>query len=237
MQYFGGKQRISKSLSQYLNGQLKDNQPFVDLFCGSCNVISKINDNRLKIANDKHKYLMKMWKELQNGYELPNEISEEEYQYIKNHKEEDMCLTGFVGFGCSFAGKWFGGYARNKKGDNYCLRSKKSTMNKSKKMKTVVFCNEDYKDVKIPEGSMVYCDIPYLNTTQYCSREVGKFDHNEFYQWVRDNCSKYEIYVSEYECNKPEDFEIVWKTSSRKSIRDKNNTAVETVEVLLKYKN
>ena len=46
MRYFGGKQRISKQLSQYLNSQLKDNQPFVDLFCGSCNIISKIDKDR-----------------------------------------------------------------------------------------------------------------------------------------------------------------------------------------------
>ena len=32
MRYFGGKQRISKPLCNFLNSQLKDNQPFVDLF-------------------------------------------------------------------------------------------------------------------------------------------------------------------------------------------------------------
>lgn len=125
MQYFGGKVRISKSLSEFLSNQLKENQPFVDLFCGSCNIISKIDGNRLRIANDKHYYLIEMWKALQNGFELPDILSEEEYKYIKNNKEKNPYLTGFVGFGCSFAGKWFGGYARNSKGDNYCLRSKK----------------------------------------------------------------------------------------------------------------
>lgn len=237
IQYFGGKQRISKQLSEYLNYKLKDGQPFVDLFCGSCNVISKIDDNRLRIANDKHRYLIEMWKELQNGYNLPDEISEEEYKYIKENKDEDVALTGFVGFGCSFAGKWFGGYARNKKKDNYCLRSKKSTLDKLDKIKNCIFCNEDYKDVNIPIGAMVYCDIPYLNTTQYCSNEVGKFNHDEFYQWVRDNSNKYEIYISEYEPNTPNDFNIVWRMNSRKAIRDKNNDAIETVEVLIKYNN
>ena len=76
MQYFGGKQRISKQLSQYLNSQLKDSQPFVDLFCGSCNIISKIDTDRLRIANDKHKYLISMWKELQNGWQMPDNIFE-----------------------------------------------------------------------------------------------------------------------------------------------------------------
>ena len=63
MQYFGGKVRISKNLALFINNQLKENQTFVDLFCGSCNVISKIDNNRLRIANDKHYYLIEMWKE------------------------------------------------------------------------------------------------------------------------------------------------------------------------------
>ena len=42
MRYCGGKQRISKDISSVLNEQLKEGQPFVDLFCGACNIISKI---------------------------------------------------------------------------------------------------------------------------------------------------------------------------------------------------
>ena len=85
MQYFGGKQRISKPLSEYINKNLQDEQPFVDLFCGSCNIISKIKGNRTKIANDKHRYLINMWKELQNGWIPPQQISREEYTYIKEN--------------------------------------------------------------------------------------------------------------------------------------------------------
>ena len=237
MQYFGGKVRISKDLSLFLSNQLKENQPFVDLFCGSCNIISRIDSNRLRIANDKHYYLIEMWKALQNGYNLPDSLTEEEYQYIKNNKDEKPYLTGFVGFGCSFAGKWFGGYARNSKGDNYCLRSKKSTLNKFENLQNVLFYNLDYQYVNMPIGSLIYCDIPYKDTTQYCKNEVGKFDHDEFYQWVRENSDKYDIYISEYKKNVPEDFEIVWEKKSRKAIRDRNNEAVETQEVLIKYKN
>ena len=30
------------------------------------------------------------------------------------NKDEDMALAGFVGFGLSYSGKWFGGYCRSK---------------------------------------------------------------------------------------------------------------------------
>ena len=235
MQYFGGKHRISKQLSQYLNSQLKDNQPFVDLFCGSCNVISKIDDNRLRIANDKHKYLIAMWKALQDGWLPPDKISREEYVFIRDNKDDSPYLAGFVGFACSFAGRWFEGYAYNSKGYNYCLSSKRSCINKLSNLNNVEFYNLNYDKVNIPKGSLVYCDIPYKGSKPYCKKEVEIFDHYEFYQWVRDNSSTYDIYISEYKENVPEDFEIVWEMESRKIIRNAENEAVRTIEVLMKY--
>ena len=56
-----------------------------------------------------------MWKELQKGWITPDIITKEDYYYIKENKDEKPYLTGFVGFGCSFGGKWFGGLASNKK--------------------------------------------------------------------------------------------------------------------------
>jgi hypothetical protein len=82
---------------------------------------------------------------------------------------------------------------------------------------------------------LVYCDIPYKNTTPYCKKEVGLFDHEKFYEWVRCNSDKYEIYISEYKKNIPEDFKIIWEMESNKEIRDKENKRKETTEVLIKY--
>lgn len=65
-----------------------------------------------------------MLRGVQNGYELPELITPDQYQLIKAHKDWDPVLAGFVGFGCSFGGKWFGGYARNATGTNYALQSK-----------------------------------------------------------------------------------------------------------------
>ena len=235
MRYFGGKQRISKELSNFLNDNLKDGQPFVDLFCGACNIVSKIDSNRLRIANDKHKYLIAMWKSLQQGREMPNSISEEQYKYIRDHKDEDAARTGFVGFGLSYSGKWFGGYCRSKGNRNYCLNAKNSNNKILPYIMDVNFKCCDYKDVDIPIGAMVYCDIPYKGSTQYDKKEVGDFNHDEFYEWVRVNSNKYDIYISEYKENAPDDFSIVWECNSKKDIRNSKNERVNTVEVLIKY--
>lgn len=234
IRYFGGKQKISKPLSEFLNNQLKENQTFVDLFCGSCNVITKIDDKRLRVANDRHKYLISMWKELQKGWQPPTNLTKEGYYEVKDNQDDKPYLTGFVGFGCSFAGKWFGGYASSDS-RNYCENAYNSTMKKLKNLNNVQFYNLNYSDVDIPLGSLVYCDIPYKNTTQYNSKEVGKFDHDEFYKWVKNNSNKYEIYISEYKENIPDDFEVVWEYNSKKDIRNSNGIQEKTTEVLIKY--
>ncbi len=238
MRYFGGKQRISKPLSKFLNSQLQENQTFVDLFCGSCNIITKIDSNRLRIANDKHKYLIAMWQELQLGWQPPTNLTKEQYYEVKEKRDEFPYLAGFIGFGCSFAGKWWGGFAGSEE-RNYCLNAYNSTLNKLKYIEDVKFYNLDYSEVTqyIPKGSLIYCDIPYKDTTQYCKSEVGEFNHEEFYNWVRKFSKDYEIYISEYKSNVPEDFETVWEFESKQDIRNKNNEQQKTVEILMKYKN
>lgn len=108
MKYFGGKAKISKELSTFIsNSYLKgNNKSFVDLFCGSCNVISKVSElegeGRELIANDKHKYLIAMWKELQNGWIPPTECTKEQYDFVRKNLDVKPYVSGFIGFGCSF---------------------------------------------------------------------------------------------------------------------------------------
>lgn len=238
MQYFGGKARISKDLSKfinesYLNGNTKS---FVDLFCGSCNITTKIDKNRLIMANDKHKYLIKMWKALQKGWIPPKDCSEEQYKIVIKNLDAKPYMSGFIGFGCSYSGKWLGGYCRNDTDRNYCLNAHNSVLKKINEMRDVVFTNANYDEVDMPLDSVVYCDIPYKNTTQYSNKEVGKFDHDKFYDWVRKNHDKYTILISEYECNVPSDFEIIWRKESKQDIRNKKGENQKTVEILMKYK-
>ena len=237
MRYFGGKARIAKDLSKFINeNYLKGNtKPFVDLFCGSCNITTKIDKDRLIIANDKHKYLMEMWKALQKGWIPPKDCTEEQYKIVLKNLDIKPYVSGFIGFGCSYSGKWLGGYCRDNIGRNYCLNAHNSVLKKINEMKDVIFTSTNYNEVDIPLDSIVYCDIPYKNTTQYSNKEVGKFGHNEFYDWVRKNHSKYTILISEYECNVPDDFEVIWKKESKQDIRS-NNGKMKTVEILMVYK-
>lgn len=64
---------------------------------------------------------------------------------LKKNKDLDKVLTGFVGFGCSFGGKWFGGYAKNKTNTNYALQSKKSLLKDMATLIDAEFTCSDYR--------------------------------------------------------------------------------------------
>lgn len=51
----------------------------------------------------------------------------------------------------------------------------------------------DYRDVKIQPDSLIYCDIPYKNTTEYSD---GGFDHESFYDWAE--MQREPVIISEY---------------------------------------
>lgn len=238
MRYFGGKFRVAKPLSKFINSRLKSGQVFVDAFCGSCNVITNIDSDRRRIANDLNPYVIEMWKAVQNGWVPPKQLQEDEYNYIKSNKEENMALTSFAGFGCSFSGKFFGGYARNGAGGSqkYCENAYNGVLKKAKLLNDVQFYSKSYYDllesIDIPDSSLIYCDIPYKNTTGY---STGKFDHEQFYEWAKFWAKKHTIFISEYKENVPSDAKIIWEHSSKKDILDKDKVKQLTTEVIFTY--
>ena len=61
--------------------------------------------------------------------------------------------------------------------------------------------NTDYRNVELPDNSIVYCDPPYANTNRY-GLNGGRFDNNAFWEWAR-HCRQ-PVFISEYEA--PKDF-------------------------------
>ena len=194
MQYFGGKQRISKQIVEVLNEYRKGNQPLVEPFVGGCNIISKMSGERY--CYDINEYLIEMYKAVQNGWTPPAIITEEEYDYIRNNKDKDKPLTGFVGIGCSYSGKWFGGYARNKTGRNYCLNAHNSILKQLNEIRDIKFDCKDYKELEF-DGCLIYCDPPYKDTTKYPI--IGEFNTEEFWNVMRNWSKNNTVIISEYE--------------------------------------
>lgn len=219
MKYMGNKQRI---VNEILPLMLDNNcTTFVDLFCGSCSVIQKVPDSYKRIANDKNKYLIEMWKSLISNRELPSYIPKDLYSDVRdcwhgrNDKYDDGYI-GWVGFMASFNGRFFdGGYSghnvKNKGGKerDYVAEQIKNTLRQIDELRTVDFHSGSYDELIIPDNSIVYCDIPYINTKQY---DVSKnFDYEKFYNWCRkmNSTGKYKIFISEY--TMPSDFKCIWQ--------------------------
>ena len=60
--------------------------------------------------------------------------------------------------------------------------------------------SEDYRDVKIEENSVVYCDIPYNQKTVKTEKYYGiEFDKKSFYEWAKN--AQFPVYFSSSFCD------------------------------------
>ena len=203
MRYAGSKNKVAKELLPTILHHRKENQWWVEPFAGTYNVTTKVRGRR--IANEINKYIVALFKSILSGWEPPDEITEEQYKQIQQDRDGyPDHLVGFVGFGCSFGGKWFAGYAR---GSDYCGKAKRACEKKCKRLKGVQLECGDYRDLVIPEESLIYCDPPYQSTISYDA--VGEFDHVVFWDWIREKSDEgHTVFVSEYSA--PKDFVCVW---------------------------
>ena len=208
MKYVGSKNRLAKHiLPLILEG--RTTETYVEPFAGGMNLIQHVSGDR--IANDINSYVVEMFHALvYEDWQPPQNMSEQQYNHIKqNMNTYSKPYVGFVGIGCSYSGKWFGGYARGNRPDgtprNSCRESYNNVMKQKDKLKGVQFFSVDYQELDICEGSIVYCDIPYKNSVRY----KDKFDHNKFWTWAKENRNKYKIFVSEYDA--PDWCNCVWQ--------------------------
>jgi len=207
MRYLGGKSKLAKYILPYIMPHIWDYQYYVEPFCGSCAVLEKIQCIK-RIAADSNYYLIEMWKAVQNGWLPPKNISEELYTDIKNNKSKyPPELVSFVGFGCSFGGKFFRGFARGVR-RNFAKESYNKVIKSIPAINDVLFIHTDYQNLWIPDKSIIYCDPPYINTEKY----KHNIDHKEFWIWCEQRALEgHLVFVSE-QSHPPNFFSKILKT-------------------------
>jgi len=207
MRYLGGKSKIRKQISAYLES-VREGREYLEPFVGGAWVLQEMSGKR--IASDGNDALITMYKALQDGWVPPDSITEETYQEYKRNQVDTDPLTAFIGIGCSFGGKWFGGYARSAGKDCYAKTSKNSLLKQLPLIKDVDFRYGLFHEHN-PKGMLVYCDPPYEGTTQYGA--FKSFDHTFFWNTMREWSKKNTVIISEYKA--PEDFKCVAEFNSQ----------------------
>lgn len=223
MKYMGSKSRIAKNILPIILKNRKDNQYYIEPFVGGCNMIDKVSNPRM--ASDNNKYLIAMWKGLQDNLIRPQEIPKDYYSLVRtsyNNKDNQYndFIIGWVGFSASFNGRFFdGGYSGKTKDRDYIKEQIKNIENQIPYIQGIEFYSGDYKTINYPPNSIIYCDPPYQNTKQYSTSK--NFNYEEFWEWCRLMKSQgHQIFISEYQA--PCDFICVWE----KEVTNSMNTTL-----------
>jgi len=170
-------------------------------------------------GNDYNVNLITMWMAVQRGWVPPENVSEAEYRAIRSDPNGDPALRAFVAFGCSWGGKWWGGYGRHKAGDptsGLSGASARDLLKKAPLLQGVTFTALSYEQMVIPCGSVIYCDPPFAGTTQYKDR----IDHAAFWEWVRRQSASNQVFVSEFTA--PPDFRCVLEFPRKNGLNRKD---------------
>ena len=239
MRYMGSKNKFAKELIPIIQNYITDNtKGYLEPFVGGANVIDKINCNN-KIGCDIHTELIELLKYVQNNYnKLPLTISEEEYNNVKNNKDNyPKWYVGLVGFCATFGCKYFGGYGRSLGKKNKPRDVPSVSINNLRKqapnLKDIKFVNCNFLDLPIDKikGYVVYCDPPYRDTTKYSTKN---FPYELFYDWCRKLSKNNVVLVSEY--NMPDDFICIWEKSVKINIGAKNiNKPIRIEKLYIKH--
>ena len=172
MQYLGGKSRLGGQIVRAILQDLGRERLGVvaDLCAGAGGVTHRLADvSERVIAVEAHPGLVALHKAVQAGWAPPEHVSEEEYKALR-HRDLADPLVAFVGFGCSFGAKWWGGYARSSRGataaQSYAARARKAVLRDARPN-----VEHTCADALAWEGAVevAYCDPPYEGTTGYAA--------------------------------------------------------------------
>jgi DNA adenine methylase len=200
VQYMGGKTRIARRIVDAILADTDCRDVWFEPFVGGANVleVAAPHFERLQ-AYDAHLDLILMWSHATSGGPVPESVTREEYAALRH--ADPSWLRGFVGFGASFGGKWFGGYAGPYTGSRAHLTKVAGSSHVVMRQAAVFartgveFSQARFGEVAPPAGSVVYCDPPYAGTTGY---STGVFDHATFYATLAEWAAGSAVYVSEY---------------------------------------
>jgi len=228
----GGKSRLAKSISRAILDNTSSRSLYLEPFVGGGSVLAEMAPEFTQsLAGDIQPDLILMWNALLfDRWEPPVAVTEDEHRALK--VAEPSALRGFVGFGTSWGGRFFEGYARSGKQD-YAKTSASALLKKRGKILAGTWplrmSNRPYQEWLPASGQVVYCDPPYAGTKKYSN--VQDFDNAKFWatmdEWV---CYGADVFVSEYTA--PAHWDSVWEQGRKVTMDRLKNDDIAVTEHL-----
>lgn len=225
MRYQGGKSRTAKKIAHRINELSSPEKLYIEPFLGGAWSMCAMQ-RPLRIGSDNFEPVVEFWRSVRDGWLPPEHVSEEMYQSVRdNPGAYSPELTAFVGIGCSFGGKWWGGYARGA-GRDFPSEARRSVLKKAPLLQNVTIHHADYTFYNGVQDATIYCDPPYAGTLKYAS----DFDHETFWNTMREWSKHNDVFVSEYAA--PADFVNVLEIDTYTTMSNNHATGQSRTEKL-----
>lgn len=196
--YLGGKARIAARLAAIINADRKSpDREIWEPFMGGLWMTAALGGNVR--ASDLHPGLANLYNQVRSGQiHLPDKLTPDEYRASKS-LPDDSALKAFVGFGCSWGGKWFGGFADGLNGKlTYVELAKRNVELHVQALPKATFSCADFFAREPTNGVLAYLDSPYAGTTGY--KAVATWDSAKYIRRINEWAEAGSIlYVSEYQ--------------------------------------
>lgn len=224
MRYVGGKSHLSNWIRDHILKLVPVRERYAEPFVGGGGSFVKLAPYfTATMAADAHLDLILMWRAVAAGWDPPEHVSREQYDSLR--QAEPSALRGFVGFGSSFSGKWFGGYVDtvfdkfyNRPTLPYLAAARRSVLKCGSVFgRAARIVHADYTTLSFRPGTVVYCDPPYAGTLGYAGTSVG-FDSAKFWRvaatWAAAGA---QVFVSESQA--PYGWECVARVERKSKLR------------------
>lgn len=213
MRYLGGKARLVGKFALLVNAR-SANRTLWEPFCGGLNASVRLEARR-HILSDAEPCLVTLVRAVVLEGWLPdlNAVSKALWERHRANPDPDDPMTAFLGYGCSFSGKWFSTYAGftydsfHMKRGNHGSAVRSGPLVSVKSLLKARFALDgrevevercDFLDGTRPDGvDVIYADPPYRGTTGY-DAVPGEFDSDRFWEVASAHAADgVDVFVSE----------------------------------------
>jgi DNA adenine methylase len=200
MKYVGGKSILGRKIAGEIKFYRRPNQIYLEPFCGALGVLRHVPGPR--IASDANRALVTLYQCLQVGWQPPTYVDKQTFLKLKQANDLTDPMTAYVGIGMCYMGSWFSHFCEHHGVDG---KTKRTLHRDISLCADVIFEHRCYSSYQ-PNNMIIYCDPPYANTWGYPGAG-GSFDHNEFWNVMRDWSKTNTVLISELVA--PEDFQPI----------------------------